>query len=148
VNSTCSACTTLYNSSSYSACLLYTSYVCLASKQLSNSCLRESFAPSTVYGLLLLFLSTRIICTQYSLCSSTSCDNDFYSTSTASMQPPRSSTPTARTCTLCASLPQYLSIRIICTKYSLRSSTSCPTTPSNALAFSSVLRYSASLRSA
>jgi hypothetical protein len=44
---------------------------------------------------LLQFLSTWIICTQYSLCSSTSLDDNFYSTFTASMQPPQSSTPTA-----------------------------------------------------
>ena len=53
MNSTYSACSTLYVPYAYSACLLYTSYVCLSSAQLSSTCLRESFAPSTVYGLLL-----------------------------------------------------------------------------------------------
>ena len=53
MNSTYSACSTLYIRYAYSACLLYTSYVCLSSAQLSSTCLRESFAPSTVYVLLL-----------------------------------------------------------------------------------------------
>ncbi len=55
----------------------------------------QSLRTCTSCASLLQFLSTWIICTQYSLCSSTSCDNNFYSTSTASMQPPQSSTPTA-----------------------------------------------------
>jgi uncharacterized membrane protein (DUF485 family) len=40
----------------------------------------HSLRTCTSCASLLQFLSTWIICTQYSLCSSTSCDNDFYST--------------------------------------------------------------------